>query len=67
MTKALPFTEASLRRAIKAARKEGLSVTGIRYDGTLLLRAGDGPTEPLEDRTMPPDNDQSSRWGDVQA
>lgn len=37
MTRALPFTQASLRRAIEAARKSGLRVTGIRPDGTLVV------------------------------
>lgn len=29
MTKALPFTEISVRRAIRAARKEGLAVQAV--------------------------------------
>jgi hypothetical protein len=37
MTRAIPFTQASLRRAIKAARDSGLRVTGIRPDGTLIV------------------------------
>jgi hypothetical protein len=37
MTRAIPFTQASLRRAIKAARDAGLRVTGIRQDGTLIV------------------------------
>lgn len=37
MTRAIPFTQASLRRAIKAARDAGLRVTGIRQDGTLII------------------------------
>jgi hypothetical protein len=37
MTRPLPFTKARLRRAIEAARKAGLRVTGIRPDGTLLV------------------------------
>jgi len=37
MTRAIAFTQASLRRAIEAARKAGLRVTGIRPDGTLLV------------------------------
>lgn len=52
MTRAATFTQASLRRAIEAARKAGLRVTGIRPDGTLLLNepAEDNPqeAEPLE-------------------
>lgn len=36
MTKALPFTKASMRRAIAAAQAAGLEVTGITSDGTIL-------------------------------
>jgi hypothetical protein len=36
MTRALPFTKANLRRRITAAREEGLRVTGIKPDGTLI-------------------------------
>jgi hypothetical protein len=37
MTRAVPFTQASLRRAIEAAHKSGYRVTGIRPDGTLIV------------------------------
>ena len=37
MTHAIPFTQASLCRAIAAARKAGLCVKGIRPDGTLIV------------------------------
>jgi len=43
MTIAVSFTQASLRRAIEAARKAGLRVTGIRPGGTLLLEEGRSP------------------------
>jgi hypothetical protein len=43
LTRAIPFTQASLQRAINAARKAGLRVTGIRPDGTVLLEEGDNP------------------------
>lgn len=36
MTRALPYTQASVRRRIEAAQKAGLSVTGIAADGTVL-------------------------------
>ena len=41
MTRALPFTETNLRRAMRAARKAGFKVTGIRPDGTVILDDGD--------------------------
>ena len=37
MSKALPFTVASLARAIKGVGRAGLYVVGIRPDGTLLI------------------------------
>jgi uncharacterized protein GlcG (DUF336 family) len=42
MTARLSFTEHAMRRAIKAARKEGLPVTGttIRPDGTITVHHG---------------------------
>ena len=43
MTRKVSFTQASLRRAIEAARKAGLRVTGIRPDGTLVLEDGSNP------------------------
>lgn len=36
MTRALPYTQASVRRRIEAAKKAGLRVTGIAADGTVL-------------------------------
>jgi hypothetical protein len=36
-----PFTERGLRRAISAARKEGLFVNEIRPDGTLITSTVD--------------------------
>jgi len=37
VTKQLPFTQQAVRRAIAAARKEGLHVLAIRPDGTVLV------------------------------
>jgi hypothetical protein len=38
MTRALPFTQASLARAIKGVEKAGRHVVGIRLpDGTLII------------------------------
>jgi hypothetical protein len=67
MTRALPFTEASLRRAISAARKAGLHVTGIRPDGTVLVASAvdNSSTAPIEKLDGDPTN--NVRWDDVQA
>lgn len=45
MTTRLPFTELAVRRAISAARKEGLPVTGttIRPDGTITVHHAADP------------------------
>ena len=43
MSRALPFTEASLARAIKGVEKAGRFVIGVRTDGTLIV--GDKPLE----------------------
>jgi hypothetical protein len=63
MTRSLPFTEFSLRRAITAARKAGLKVTGIRADGTLIVNDGveTVPRLTLEEGTA------DSKWEDVKA
>jgi hypothetical protein len=67
MTRPLPFTEAGLRRAIRAARKSGLRITGIRSDGTLLVNDGDNLQEPVAPPYADNDTNSLSKWGDVQA
>jgi hypothetical protein len=61
MTRSLPFTQASLRRAIEAARKAGLSVTGIRPDGTLIVHEG---MHAIADVVAV---SEASKWEDVKA
>lgn len=36
-----PYTQAAITRAIKAALKAGLKVTGVRPDGTVLTDTAD--------------------------
>jgi hypothetical protein len=43
VTRALPFTEASLARAIKGVERAGRFVIGVRPDGTLIV--ADKPIE----------------------
>lgn len=45
MTARLPFTELALRRAISAARKEGMRVKGfsVSPDGTITVHESDVP------------------------
>jgi hypothetical protein len=64
MTARLPFTQARIERAIKAAQKLGLRVTGIRPDGTVLVQEGDAPVVPLE---LGEQNGAASRWAEVKA
>jgi hypothetical protein len=67
MTKALPFTEASIARAIRGAEKAGKHVAGIRPDGTLLLTDSPVTLAPAgmvtQDSRLPEDD----VWGDVEA
>ncbi len=66
MTKKLPATEAMLRKAISAARKEGLRVVAIRpADGTVLVDESVAPTA-LDAQTERPAPD-AKEWADVKA
>ena len=68
MTRALPFTQASLRRAIAAAQKAGLRVRGIRPDGTIVV--DDGDAVPFEVATSSAGSEflrPASKWEDVEA
>jgi hypothetical protein len=42
-------TEAQIRRAIKAAQKEGLSIAGLRADGTIIVGKPSPPMVPSAD------------------
>lgn len=59
MTKALPFTEASLARAIRAVERAGRFVVGVRPDGTLIVGE-----KPIDLATLVPDNAPPSKWED---
>lgn len=65
MTKPLPFTKASMRRAIEAVESAGKFVVGVKPDGTLIV--GENP---LNASSLIPPNEQDrapSKWEDVQA
>ena len=64
MTRPLPFTQASLCRAIRAARKEGLRVAGIRPDGTLIVHDG---ADTIADGLLVDQDEMLSKWKDVEA
>ena len=57
MTRTLPFTAASLARAIKGVERAGRFVVGVKPDGTLIV--GDKPIEtaslvPADEQPSPP-------------
>lgn len=68
MTARLAFTQASVKRAISAAKKAGLHVVGIRPDGTVLVQDGDNGRPGVSDslpriQTAP----APSKWEDAEA
>jgi hypothetical protein len=50
MTRAVPFTQAFVERAIKAARKQGLRVSGmtVRPDGAITIHAAEERRDVLD-------------------
>ena len=66
MTARLPFTELALRRAIAAARKAGLRVSGttIAPDGTITVHYGEPGIAPI---VSPAQHAMSSEYEDFQA
>lgn len=65
MTKALPFTQASLARAIQAVERAGKFVIGVRPDGTLIV--GESPLNPGSILPLDGGDLLASKWEDVQA
>jgi hypothetical protein len=66
MTKPLPFTEARVRRAISAARKEGIATgaVSVHPDGTITVHWGEtGFALPA----VVPQHAASSEWEDIEA
>ena len=53
MTRVVPFTQASVRRAIAAAQRAGLEVTGIRPDGTVIVTKN----SPQPEKSIDPDSE----------
>lgn len=68
MTAALPFTQAGVCRAIKAARKAGMRVTGIRPDGTVIVSDGepDGSMPPVALAESGSQDASASKWDDLE-
>ena len=64
MTKRLPFTEATVRRAIAAVQKAGLAVAAVRIEpngAVTIFQNGIEPPSP------PNENPDHSKWLDVEA
>lgn len=63
MTKAIPFTQDSLARAIKGVEKAGRHVVGVKPDGTLIVA-----DKPVDVASLLPvsvqDAGSSSKWED---
>jgi hypothetical protein len=55
-----PATQTSIQRAIRAARKEGLHVLGVRPDGTILTGESPIPVNELVP-SVPQTEDEAER------
>lgn len=65
MTKPASPTQTQVRRMIKAARREGLGIAGIKPDGTIIVYNGvENPLVPVDHPALPPDDADARRWGD---
>lgn len=65
MTRALPFTKASIKRRIEAVHAMGLFVTAVLPDGTLLI--GDSRPEAITMRPSEGQDSAADKWADVKA
>lgn len=64
MTGRLPFTQAAIERAIRAAEKRGYRVGGVKPDGTVLVYSGDDRPDNLS--IVPPSEEATggTSWDD---
>ena len=62
MSRALPFTAASLARAIKGVEMAGRFVVGVRPDGTVIV--GDKPIDSASLIPADAHNASASKWED---
>lgn len=62
MTKPLPFTQAAIERAIKAAEKRGYRVGGVKPDGTVLVYSGDDRPPGLSLASTSEQDAAASEW-----
>ena len=64
MTQRATFTEAAMRRAIRAAEKAGYRVGGVRADGTVLVYSGDERPENLSIAPKEGQDAGGNTWAD---
>lgn len=64
MTARAPFTEAALRRAIRAAERSGYRVAGVKPDGTVLVYSGDERPEHLSIAPSGEQHREDTTWAD---
>jgi hypothetical protein len=64
MTKRLPFSEATVRRAIAAVKKAGLAVAAVRIEPNGAVTIFQNGIEPPSSSNENPDH---SKWLDVEA
>lgn len=62
MTARATFTQAALRRAIRAVERAGYRVGGVRPDGTVLVYSGDERPQDLS--IVPPPVKDGTSWDD---
>lgn len=65
MTARAAYTQAQIRRAIQAARKEGLPIAAVRPDGTVII--GEAVGLNISETVPSGDDATSSKWEDVEA
>lgn len=63
MTRAVTFTQAQVRRAVKAAESAGLRVVGVtvRTDGSIRVDTGENSLAPVD----APQKDLAASWDDA--
>lgn len=63
MTRAVTFTQAQVRRAVKAAESAGMKVTRITVnpDGSITVAGGENPQVSVDDRP----NALAASWDDL--
>jgi hypothetical protein len=65
MSRALPYTEASLARRIKGVKRAGLHVVGVKADGTLIVAEKPVDVASLVPEVEEPSPSDKSSWDDV--